>query len=204
MLFPEPADDHLPRPVMIVVQVQDDRVERQPLVAALGTLAADVLEAIEQAIEPRPNRAGFLRQRICAFVRRAQRARAALVRKVFAESPIGTPPGTFRDGISQFYLICARDLMHPRLHLARLKPSRYPAAFYARAGLRASVRKRTAFRYATLWSGCGAVRGVITSCACCLCCLRRFSVPPLRARRHLSRRNRRSPRTPRKQRTPRQ
>jgi len=37
--------------VVIVIQVKDDRVERQPFVAALGTAAADVLEAVEQPIE---------------------------------------------------------------------------------------------------------------------------------------------------------
>ena len=81
MLFPQPADDLFPRPVMIVVQVQDDRVERQALVASLGTAAADILEAVEEAIEPRPDGVRFLRiarQRIGAFVRRAKRAGSAL------------------------------------------------------------------------------------------------------------------------------
>ena len=35
--LPQPLDNLLARPVMVVVQVQDDRVERQPLVAADGT-----------------------------------------------------------------------------------------------------------------------------------------------------------------------
>src|SRR3954471_5553892 len=93
MLFPEPADDLLARPVMIVVQVQDDRVERQPLVAALRAAAADVLEAVEEAIEPRPDRSGVLRQRIGALVGGAERARSALVREVLAERLVRTPAG---------------------------------------------------------------------------------------------------------------
>ena len=56
MLFPEPGDDLLARPVVIVVEVQDDRVQRQPFVATLGTLPAHVLEAIEQAVEARADR----------------------------------------------------------------------------------------------------------------------------------------------------
>src|SRR3954469_15799942 len=55
----QPVDDLLARPVMIVVQVQDDRVERQAFVATLGTAAADVLEAVEQPIETWPDRVGF-------------------------------------------------------------------------------------------------------------------------------------------------
>src|SRR5262249_36947095 len=47
-LLLQPLDDLLTRPVMMVVQVKDDRIERQTLVAALGTAAADVFEAVEQ------------------------------------------------------------------------------------------------------------------------------------------------------------
>ena len=57
--LPQPLDNLLARPLMVVVQVQDDRVERQPLVAADGTPPPHVLEAVEQAIEPRTNRARF-------------------------------------------------------------------------------------------------------------------------------------------------
>src|SRR5947207_991753 len=98
---------------MIVVQVQDDRVERQPLVAPFRAAAPDVLEAIEQAIEPGPDRAGFLRQRVGAFVRRAERARATLGGKVLAERLAGPALRTFGDGVCQLDLIRAQDLMHP-------------------------------------------------------------------------------------------
>src|SRR3954469_16561789 len=77
-LFSQPADDLLARPVVIVVEVQDDRVQRQPLVAAFGAAAADVLEAVEQAIEARANGSGLFRQRVRAFVGGAERARPAL------------------------------------------------------------------------------------------------------------------------------
>src|SRR5471030_2553890 len=115
MLFPEPTDDHLARPVMIVVQVQDDRVERQALVAPFGAAAADVLEAVEQAIEPGTNRAGFLRQRVRPFVGRAERARSAGAGEIFAEGLRRAPPCALGDRVGELNLICAQDLMHPRL-----------------------------------------------------------------------------------------
>src|SRR5262249_37191364 len=52
LLF-EPVDDLLARPVMIVVQMQDDRVQREPFVAPDRTAAPHVLEAVEQAIQTR-------------------------------------------------------------------------------------------------------------------------------------------------------
>src|SRR5439155_2367628 len=46
LIFLEPLHNLFARPVMIVVQMQDDGVERQPLVAAFGAAAAHVLEAV--------------------------------------------------------------------------------------------------------------------------------------------------------------
>src|SRR6185436_10233737 len=83
--LPQPLDDLLTGPVMIVVEVQDDCVERQPFVAADRASATDVLEAVEQAIESRPHRDGIVGQRIRAFVRGAERARSALAGEVFTE-----------------------------------------------------------------------------------------------------------------------
>src|SRR6266851_2663213 len=105
MLFPEPADDLLARPMMIVVEVQDDGVERQPLVTPFGAAAANVLQTVEQAIQPRPDRAGLLRQRIGAFIRRTERARSALVGEVLAEGLARTPPGAFSDRVGELDLI---------------------------------------------------------------------------------------------------
>src|SRR6267154_2736750 len=107
MLFPEPADDLLARPMVIVVQVQDDRVERQPLVAPFGAAAAHVLEAVEQTIEPRPDRAGLLRQRVGPFIRRAERARSALGGEVFAEGLARAPLGALSDRVGKLDLIRA-------------------------------------------------------------------------------------------------
>jgi hypothetical protein len=76
----EPLDDLLTRPMMIVVQMQDDRVERQPLVAPFRAAPSHVLEAIEQAIEPRMDVRGLVaRQHVRAFVRRAEGARPTVV-----------------------------------------------------------------------------------------------------------------------------
>ena len=47
--------------MMIVVQMQDDRIERQPLVAAHWTPSSHVLEAVEQAVQPRMNGVRFVR-----------------------------------------------------------------------------------------------------------------------------------------------
>jgi hypothetical protein len=115
-IFFEPVDDLLARPVMIVVEVQDDRVERQALVASHRTAAPHVFEAVEQAIHSRTDRVRFLRiarQRIRAFVRRAERARATLVRKVFAKGLAGPASGAGGDGLGELELIFARHLMHP-------------------------------------------------------------------------------------------
>src|SRR2546421_359794 len=117
MLFSQPADDLLPRPVMIVVQVQDDRVQRQPFVAPFRAAAADVLEAVEEAIEPRADGAGVLRQRVGAFVSGAERARSALVGEVLAEGLSRTPPGALGDRVGKLDLIRAQNLVHPRLRL---------------------------------------------------------------------------------------
>jgi hypothetical protein len=114
-LFLQPVDDLLARPVMIVVQVQDDGVERQPLVAALGTAAADVLEAVEQPIETRPDGVRFLgiaRQRICAFVRRAKRAGSTFGREVLAKGLGRAPLCAFSNRLGELELISAGNLMH--------------------------------------------------------------------------------------------
>src|SRR3954449_5749433 len=90
-LFSQPADDLLARPVMIVVEMQDDRVQRQPLVAAFGAASADVLQTIEEAIEARPDRTSFLRQRIRALVSGPERAGATCVGEIFAECLVRPP-----------------------------------------------------------------------------------------------------------------
>src|SRR5262249_29119964 len=115
LLSLQPLDDLLARPVMIVVQVQDDRVERQTLVAALGAAASDVLQAVEEAGGTGPDRVRLFRvarQGVGAFVRRAERARSALRRKVLAERLRWTPSRPFGDGLGELELIGARHLMH--------------------------------------------------------------------------------------------
>jgi hypothetical protein len=46
-LLPEPRCYLLPRPMMVVVQMQDNRVERQPLLATDGASAPHVFETVE-------------------------------------------------------------------------------------------------------------------------------------------------------------
>src|SRR5262245_30613450 len=100
---------------MIVVEVQDDRVERETLVAPLRTSAAHLLETIEETMETRADRVGFVRiarQRVCAFVGRAERAGAAGFRKVLAEGLRRATPCAFLDRVGELDLIDARHLMH--------------------------------------------------------------------------------------------
>src|SRR5262249_17329367 len=72
----QPFDDLLACPVMIVVQMKDDRVQWQALLAALGAPAAHVFQAVEEAIQPRANRPYFVRQGVCALICSAERARS--------------------------------------------------------------------------------------------------------------------------------
>ena len=66
--------------------MQDDRVERQPLVAADRAAASHVLEAVKEAIEPRADRWILAaRQHVGALVRGAERARSAVLGKILPE-----------------------------------------------------------------------------------------------------------------------
>jgi hypothetical protein len=72
----QPLDNLLARPVMIVVQMQDDRIEGKTFVASDRTAPPHVLEAIEQPIETRADGVRFVRiarQRIGAFIGGAKR-----------------------------------------------------------------------------------------------------------------------------------
>ena len=93
---------------MIVVEVQDDRVERQPLLAALRALLGDVLEAVEQALQPRPDGVRVARQCVRALVRRPERARSAEIVELLAERLVRAAPRAFGDRVSQLDLIVAR------------------------------------------------------------------------------------------------
>src|SRR5262245_56311240 len=132
---------------MIVVEVEDDRVERQSLVAAHGALASQVLEAVKPPIQPGTNRVRFFRvarQRVGTLVRRAERARAAFLREVFAEGLARAALGARGNRLGELELIFARYLMH------RAPPAVRLVAFYAHRGASASVRKWAAARV----SGC--------------------------------------------------
>src|SRR5438874_13656761 len=131
-IFPQPFYDLLARPVMIVVEMQNDRVERQPLVAADGTSPAHVLEAVEQSIETRPHRRHFAGQRVCALVCRAERARSTVVGKIRAER-LRPALRARSDRFGELELIFAGHLVHDSL------PS---LAFYASTWRPAPVRKR--------------------------------------------------------------
>src|SRR6478736_929127 len=111
-LLPKPCCNLLPRPMMVVVQMQDDRVQRQPLLTADRTAAAHVLEAVEQAVEPRPNGVRVLRQRVRAFVRSPERARPAVIVEVLAERLTRSALRTRNDRLRELELIFPRHLMH--------------------------------------------------------------------------------------------
>ena len=120
LVFFQPLDNLFARPVMIVVQVQDDGIERQPLVAAFGAAASHVLEAVEEPIEPRADRRILVaRQDVGAFVRGAERARSAVLGKILAER-LRTPSRSRGDRVGELELIFARDLVHWGLQLTRI------------------------------------------------------------------------------------
>src|SRR5438552_4124623 len=112
--------------------MQNDRVERQTLVATDRTPPAHVLEAVEQSIETRPNRPHFAGQRVCALVCRAERARSAVVGKIRAER-LRPALRARSDRFGELELIFAGHLVHDSL------PS---FAFYASTWRPAPVRKR--------------------------------------------------------------
>src|SRR6476646_3986330 len=121
LVFSQPLDDLLARPVMIVVEMKDDRVQRQPLVAADRTAPPDIFEAIEQAVETRTNGLHLARQRIRAFVCRAERARSSIVGEVRAEGL----RSALRAGSNRFgelELILARYLVHHTLRHPHFTP----------------------------------------------------------------------------------
>ena len=73
----DPRRDAFARPVMRVVQMDDQRAERKLLLAAFGTDADDAFEAFEQAIEAlRADAVGRVGQAVDALVGRAERAGA--------------------------------------------------------------------------------------------------------------------------------
>ena len=114
-IFLKPVDDLLARPVMVVVQMENDRVERQPFVAAFRATASDVFEAIEETIHARPDRVRFVwipRQRVCAFVCRTESAGSPRIREVLAKRLCRSAPcaGGYRFG--ELELIFTWHLMH--------------------------------------------------------------------------------------------
>src|SRR5262245_2979126 len=100
--------------------MQDDGIERQPLLASDRTLAAYVLQAVEDAIESWPNAVSVLRQRIRALVRGAKRARAAMLVKVLAERLARSTPRALGDRGRELELIFSRDLVHLRSPLPQI------------------------------------------------------------------------------------
>src|SRR5262245_2706663 len=122
---------------MIVVEMQDDRVQGKALVAAHRAAPADVLEAVEQPVEARANRVRLVRiarQRVSALVRGAERARSAGFIEVLAERLRGPAPGALRNRACKLDLIFARHLMHTHSPLC---------AFYACGARGAPVRNWT-------------------------------------------------------------
>src|SRR6516225_6203795 len=119
--------------MMIVVQVQDDRIERQPLLAAHRTSASHVLQAVEETMQPRSNGMRILGQRIGAFVGRPERARSAVSVEIFAERLARSAPRAGNDRLSELQLIFAWHLMHGSLSGASDRPRRL-LRFYASGG----------------------------------------------------------------------
>ena len=84
-LAAHPLGDALARPLVVVVEMDHQRGDRQVLVARTGTTARRVLEEVEQAPHPRVESAHVTRQQENAFVGGAERVRSAVLAKVFAE-----------------------------------------------------------------------------------------------------------------------
>ena len=104
----EPRGDLLARPAVIVVQVHDDRRERQLLLTpvAAGTAPNRALETVEEPIEilRGMQAVSLARQPIHALVRGTERARGTLPLEVVAICLIGAPFGARADERRQFLL----------------------------------------------------------------------------------------------------
>ena len=113
---------------MIVVQMEDNGIERQAFVAAHRASPPDILQTIEDPMQARAYRLGFVRiarQRVRPFIRGAQGAGAAGLREVLAEGLAGPAPRAFRDRLSELDLIGARDLMHDVSRASELQVLRF-------------------------------------------------------------------------------
>jgi len=111
----EPLDNLLARPLMIVVQMEDNCIERQPFLAPDRTSAPHVFKAIEQTMQAGSNRMRFMwiaRQRVSALVRGAKRTGPARVGEVLTEGLTRSALRTFRNRLGELDLIGAWDLMH--------------------------------------------------------------------------------------------
>ena len=109
----DPRRDAFPRPVMRVVQVDDQRAERKFLLAAFGTDADDAFEAFEQAIEALGTDAvGRVGQAVDALVGRAERARAVAAAIVVAERLIGAPLGALENRAGQLTFVFSQVVHH--------------------------------------------------------------------------------------------
>ena len=102
---------------MIIVQVHDDRAERQSLPAVpVRTPSHGVLQAVEQPVQlVGPRRSGVGRQTVHPVVRHAKRARPPVTIEVVAERLLAAPPHPFanRPGKLPFPVIPWLDHGHP-------------------------------------------------------------------------------------------
>src|SRR5687768_2757829 len=88
----QPLRDLLARPLVVVVEMNDDGADRQALLRARRAAAHFVVQAVEQQIQPlRPDAVGVARNPVDAFVGGAERARALAAAVVLAERLVRPP-----------------------------------------------------------------------------------------------------------------
>ena len=96
------------RPLVVVVEVDDQGAEGQALLAAFGAAADDAVEAVEEAVEALGAQAvGVFGEAVDAFVGRAQGAGALATFEVLAEGLLRAMLRAFPDGVRQLLLIVA-------------------------------------------------------------------------------------------------
>jgi len=121
----QPRRDLLARPLVVVVQVDDERADRNLLLAARRAPARRVLQAIEEPIQTlRHGVVRVGRQQVDAFVRGAKRARSAVGAEVAPEGLRRAAPDARQDGFGQLDLVVSGGA---HVHLARGGDSRPPA-----------------------------------------------------------------------------
>ncbi len=118
----EPLSDLLAGHPVIVVEVDDHRCQRQPLLAALGAPFSHLVEAAEQPLQVIGYELSVLaRQVIHTLVHRTERARTALLVEIAAEA-LRSAPRSRADELRQLFLFVLEFCRHRESPRVRQEP----------------------------------------------------------------------------------